>query len=298
MLVYLDNINSFGPGSPAGQRRLRANPTATTLNENLAREVLELHTLGVDGGYAQADVIQFALALTGWTHGGVGRGDRPRHGGFQFIQRQHEPGDKTVLGVRYPEAGVDEALSILADLARHPATAHHLATKLVRHFVADDPPEAAVAQIARVYLDTDGDLGRVMQAVIDLDAAWVDPLAKVKPHYDYVIAVHRAAGQGVPVRRDIYQPLRLLSQLPFTAPSPQGWGDRAADWISPEALMIRLEWVNRLTARLPGGINPREVMEASIGAVARDVTQTWVYRAPSADAALTLLFGSPEFQRR
>ncbi|WP_164736521.1 DUF1800 domain-containing protein [Pararhodobacter zhoushanensis] len=298
MLVYLDNTYSIGPGSPAGLRHLQRNPTRTTLNENLAREVLELHTLGVHGGYTQADVIQFALALTGWTHGGVRRGDRPRHGGFQFIQRHHEPGDKTVLGQRYAEGGVDEGVQILNALARHPATAHHLATKLVRHFVADDPPEAAVEQIARVYLETDGDLGRVMQAVIDLDAAWADPLAKVKPHYDYVIAVHRAAGQGAPHRRDIVQPLRLLAHLPFTAPSPQGWGDRAADWIGPEALMIRLEWVNRFTSRLPGGVNPRAVMEQSIGAVARDVTQTWVYRAPSADAALTLLFGSPEFQRR
>lgn len=299
MLIYLDNPASVGPDSPAGQTRMRRNPTRTTLNENLAREVLELHTLGVDGGYSQDDVIQFALALTGWSHGGLRRGGAdPIHGNFQFVRRQHQPGPKTVLGRTYPEGGEDEALAILDDLARHPATAHHLATKLVRHFVADDPPADAVEHIARVYLDTDTDLGAVTHALIDLDAAWADPLAKVKSHYEFIVAVHRAIGPDAPRPANLFRPLRLLAQLPFYAASPQGWGDRASDWIGPEALMLRLEWARQYAAHLPGGLVPRTVLEASIGPVARPVTATWVNRAPSGDAALTMLFGSPEFQRR
>lgn len=299
MIIYLDNAASVGPASPAGQNRLQRNPTATTLNENLAREVLELHTLGVDGGYSQDDVIQFALALTGWSHGGLRRGGAEAvHGRFQFVRRQHQPGPKTVLGRTYDEGGEAEALAILDDLARHPATAHHLATKLVRHFVADDPPAEAVARLARVYLDHDTDLGALTHALIDLDAAWADPLAKVKTHYEFVVAAHRALGPAAPQARNFFTPLRLLAQTPFAAPSPQGWGDRAADWISPEALMLRLEWAHQFAARQPGGLVPRQVLEASIGPVARPVTATWVNRAPSGDAALTLLFGSPEFQRR
>lgn len=298
-IIYLDNAYSIGPDSPAGQNRMRRNATATTLNENLAREVLELHTLGVDGGYAQDDVIQFALALTGWSHGGLRRGGAEEvHGRFQFVRRQHQPGPKTVLGRTYAEAGADEGLAILDDLARHPATARHLATKLARHFIADDPPAAAIEHLARVYLDHDTDLGAVTHALIDLDAAWADPLAKVKSHYEFIIAVHRAIGPAPPRQRDLMQPLRLLAQQPFMAPSPQGWGDRAADWISPEALMLRLEWAHQYAARLPGGLAPRAVLEDSIGAVARQVTATWVNRAPTGADALTLLFGSPEFQRR
>ena len=299
MLIYLDNPSSMGPNSVSGAGRIRRQGLETTLNENLAREVLELHTLGVDGGYAQEDVIQFALALTGWSHGGLRRGgDEEIHGGFVFVRRQHEPGPKTILGRLYPEDGEAEVLHILDDLARHPATAHHLATKLVRHFVADDPPDDAVRRIARVYLDHDGDLAAVTRAVAALDAAWADPLAKVKSHQDFVLAVNRAAGNADPRVPDVFRPLRLLGQFPYLAPSPQGWGDRAEDWIGPESVMIRLEWAHQFAARRAGGQDLRRAFEASIGAVARDATRTWVFRAPSQDAGLTMIWTSPEFQRR
>ena len=299
MIIYLDNAYSIGPESPAGRQRLRRNATATTMNENLAREVLELHTLGVDGGYTQDDVIQFAQALTGWSHGGLRRGGAEAvHGNFQFVRRQHQPGPKTILGRTYDEAADAEGLAILDDLARHPATARHLATKLARHFIADDPPQDAIEHLTQVYLDSDTDLGAVTHALIDLDAAWADPLAKVKSHYEFIIAAHRAIGPTPPRQRDLIRPLRLLAQLPFRAPSPQGWGDRAADWVSPEALMLRLEWAHQYAAHLPGGLVPRAVLEGSIGAVARPVTATWVNRAPTGADALTMLFGSPEFQRR
>lgn len=298
MLTYLDNPFSVGPDSPDGQRRQDRGAGSVTLNENLAREVLELHTLGVDGGYTQDDVIQFALALTGWSHGGYRRGgDEEVHGRFQFVIRHHQPGPKRVLGQTYPESGADEGLAILDDLARHPSTARHLATKLVRHFVADDPPAEAVQQIVQVFQDTEGDLAEVTRALIALPQAWADPLAKVKSHHDFLIAVHRAGGQGAPGPRHYIGPLRLLAAEPFAAPSPQGWGDTAAHWLGPESLMIRVEWARQFASRL-GTQTARQVMEDSIGAVARDVTRTWVYRAPSNDAGLAMIFASPEFQRR
>ena len=299
MLIYLDNPSSIGPRSASGAVRMRQQGLETTLNENLAREVLELHTLGVDGGYSQDDVIQFALALTGWSHGGLRRGGGEEiHGRFVFVPRQHEPGPKTILGRTYPEDGEAEVPRILDDLARHPATAQHLATKLVRHFVADDPPPQAVARIARVYLDSDGDLAEVTRAIAALDAAWADPLAKVKSHQEFVLAVNRAAGNATPQVPDLFRPLRLLGQFPYLAPSPQGWGDRASDWIGPETVMIRLEWAHQFAARRAGGQDLRQAFDATIGPVARDATRTWVFRAPSQDAGLTMIWTSPEFQRR
>lgn len=299
MLIYLDNIGSVGPRSEAGQRRARRGLTQT-LNENLAREILELHTLGVDGGYEQEDVISLARALSGWAFGGM-RGPeaaRPVHGGFEFRPQAHDPGPKTILGRVYVENGADEGLAVLDDLARHPATARHIATKLVRHFVADDPPEAAVTPIARVFLDSDGDLAEVSRAVVALDQAWSDPLAKVKSHYEFVIAVHRASGRIRPARQEIFQPLTLLGQFPFSAPSPQGWGDRARDWIAPEALMRRVEWTRQFAAQLPASLIPARFLDDTIGPVAGDAIHDWVRRAPSGDAALAMILASPEFQRR
>lgn len=299
MLVYLDNVSSVGPNSIAGRRRARRG-NRQALNENLAREALELHTLGVDGGYDQTDVIEFAKVITGWSHGGVRYGDDPRpvHGGFEFRPEAHEPGAKTILGQRYPEDGANEGFAVLEALARHPATARHIATKLVRHFVADDPPEDAVSEIARVFTETDGDLAAVSRAVVGLEQAWSQPLAKVKSAYEYVISVHRAAGRIRATRQDIFQPLRLLGQFPFTAPSPQGWGDTAEDWIAPEALMRRIEWTRRFSSRLPATMNPKLFADDILGPAASDELHNWVARAPSTDAALAMIFASPEFQRR
>ena len=159
MLIYLDNATSVGPNSRGGRARDKG------LNENLARELLELHTLGVDGGYTQADVQELAKILTGWS---VGRPKSDEAGQFRFHRVIHEPGDKTLLGKRYREAGMAEGEAALADLARHPATARHIATKVARHFIADRPPPAAVDHLARVFRDSDGDLGELTRAVIAL----------------------------------------------------------------------------------------------------------------------------------
>src|ERR1700681_5110855 len=159
MLVYLDNAVSIGPNSIAGINRTRG------LNENLAREILELHTLGVRTGYSQDDVIRFANVLTGWTI--VSVRDNPEHGAeFIFNRRMHEPGPQQVIRKTYPDTGVEQGRAVLADLARHPATASHVATKLVRYFVADEPPPALVEQLTKTFLDTDGNLAELAHALV------------------------------------------------------------------------------------------------------------------------------------
>ena len=298
MVSYLDNMTSIGPNSPVGRRRLRRNPGAKTLNENLAREILELHTLGVNGGYGQQDVIELAKAITGWSHGGLRpkQDTRPVHGGFEFKPAFHEPGPKTVLGKRYPEAGAEEGLTILDDLARHPATARHVATKLCRHFVSDEPPASAVERVARVFQETHGDLGRVAQALVDLPEAWAAPLAKVKSHYEYVVGVLRAFGGDIE-EKTVAAPLQTLGQPPFSAPSPQGWGDTAQDWVAPEALMRRIEW-SRSHARRVRSVAPAQFMDETVGPAAGATLINAVALAPSADAGAALVLASPEFQRR
>ena len=300
MLEYLDNIVSIGPQSDVGRRRLARAGDARTLNENLAREILELHTLGVNGGYGQQDVIELAKAISGWSHGGFRppQDPRPVHGDFEFRLVFHEPGPKTVLGRIYSEAGADEGLAIFDDLARHPATAQHLATRLVRHFIADDPPADAVTRIARVFLASDGDLAAVSRALVDLDAVWREPLPKVKTHYEFVVAVHRAFGNATATAADVVAPLKTLGQPPFSAPSPQGWGDTARDWVAPAALLRRIEWVRSFAGFLPATLHPARFLDDVIGPVASDATREGVARAPSGDAAIALVLASAEFQRR
>lgn len=300
MLSYLDNAASIGDESRAGRRRRARTGTQTTLNENLAREVLELHTLGVNGGYSQDDVIEFAKTITGWSHGGLRRRNDPRpvHGRFEFQALFHEPGTKTILGKEYKQDGPEQGLAVLDDLARHPATARFIATKLVRHFVADDPPAETVDYMANVFRETDGDLGAVSNALVALDEPWQTPLRKVKSHYEFLIAAHRATDARNVGPREILRPLTELGQVPFGAPSPQGWGDTAADWVAPEALIRRIEWVRRFSASRPVTRPSGVILDDLIGPVATAATRTEVERAPSGDAALALILASPEFQRR
>ncbi len=290
MLLYLDNARSIGPNSRAGQRNRRG------LNENLAREVLELHTLGVAGGYGQDDVRAFAAILTGWSIVGPREADTGADG-FVFRPLAHEPGDKTVLGVRYPEAGEAEGGAALAALARHPATARHLATKLARHFIADQPPAAAVARLERAYHEGGGDLGHLAGALVDSSEAWAEPLAKIKTPQDLVVSTLRLTGTGWPPERLVGH-LRQLGQMPFSAPSPAGWPDEAGYWIGPEAMMRRIEWCALAGHRLASLVGPPTLLEAAIGPVARPETRQAVLQAPSAAEAITLVLASPEFQRR
>jgi uncharacterized protein (DUF1800 family) len=290
MLIYLDNARSIGPDSPAGQRLGKG------LNENYARELLELHTLGVGGGYAQADVQALARILTGWS---VARGDRlgSEPGRFVFAPRLHEPGPKTLLGRRYDQGGQAEGGAALAALAQAPATARHLATKLVRHFVADEPPAGAIDRLAAVYQQSGGDLPSLHRALIALPEAWATPLTKVKSTQDFVVSVLRATG-GTLAGAALVGALRELGQVPFAAPSPAGWPDTAKDWIAPEALMRRLEWGARLARRLDPTLSPQALAEATIGPVAAPDTLRLIARAPDRQDGIALLLASAEFQRR
>src|SRR5262249_17907816 len=178
----------------------------------------------------------------------VGRPDSERFGAFEFREAIHEPGDKTLLGRRYPEAGREEGESALAALARHPATARHLAFKLARHFIADDPPPSLSDRLARTFLATDGDLAAVMPQLIDAREAWRAPLVKVKTPFDLVVSGLRATGVGGEPRSWLAW-LTLLGQMPFSAPSPAGWPDVASAWLGPDALMRRIEWGMQVAAQ-------------------------------------------------
>ena len=286
MLAYLDNVQSIGPNSHVGMRRKEG------LNENLAREVLELHTLGVDGGYSQADVREFAKILTGWSVSRSGGED-----GFAFQESAHEPGPKTLLGNRYPESGEAEGIAALENLARHPATARHIAFKLARHFTADQPPAELVDQLAIVFRDSNGDLRNLIEVLIDARAVWDDPLQKVKTPNDFVVSAMRAVGYAKDPRR-LYAALRLLGQAPYTAPSPAGWPDEAATWISPHALLQRAEMAMRIGQQVKSRKAVEHLLAQTIGPVATAATRAAISDAPNAIEAVATLFVSPEFQRR
>ena len=290
MLLYLDNAQSIGPNSRVGERRDKG------LNENLGRELLELHTLGVDGGYTQADVEALARILTGWS---IGQLRDPQPGAFLFRPNIHEPGSKTLLGRVYRENGVEEGVAALRDLAVHPATARHVATQLARHFIADTPPVDSVERIAKVFRDTSGDLRQVTLAVVREDAAWREPFGKVRTPTELVIAAYRVMGT-VPEPAQAFQMLKNLDQPPFFAPSPAGWPDVAAQWISPETVIRRTEWCQVFSQRVPEEPDPLAAMTTAFGEgdVLPEEVQQAVRRAPSRRAGLALLVASPQFQRR
>src|SRR5690606_7407208 len=196
MLLYLDNAQSIGPASRAARavRRPRAG-AQRGLNENYARELLELHTLGVNGGYTQQDVQELARILTGWTVGGLPGARRDATSGpvrFAFEPMLHEPGAKTLLGRRYADEGEDEGRRAIEALCRHPATARFIATKLVRHFISDEPPAAAVDAVAGAFADSDGDLRVTLRALVDHPESWSAAHRKFRTPQDWLIAVLRA----------------------------------------------------------------------------------------------------------
>ncbi len=288
MLVYLDQAQSIGPNSRIGMRRQRG------LNENLAREILELHTLGVEGGYAQADVTAFAHILTGWS---IARDEDQNPGAFVFRPPFHEPGSKILLRRRFEESGEGEGIAALEMLARHPSTARHIATKLVRHFIADKPPPALVDRLAKAFSDSDGDLGPVARTLVEAREAWATPLTKVKTPNEFVVSALRACAiTPDPLR--VLGGLRSLGQSPFAAPSPAGWPDTADQWLAPESVMRRAEWAMALATRLGRDRDAQAVLDTALGPAARPETRTWFSRAASSTDALALVIASPEFQRR
>lgn len=290
MLIYLNNAASVGPDSPVGRRTHRG------LNENLARECLELHTVSPAAGYTQADVTNFAKILTGWSIDL--RADPP---GFRFRPFAHEPGEIAVMGHRFPpgEAGGVAALRFLAN---HPATHRFLATKLARHFVADAPAPDAVRPIEAALRDSGGHLGAAAEALVALPAAW-QPGAKLRTPQDYVIATLRL----LDLPREEQERLNVVGMLanlgqPFgSAPQPNGWGDRASDWAAPEAMMRRIDWAYGVAGRVSGPHDARDaadLAEAGLGPLLSDATLLSIRRAGSRRDAMTLLLSSPAFQRR
>jgi uncharacterized protein (DUF1800 family) len=308
MQLYLDNAQSVGPMSRFGAQKAKG------LNENLARELLELHTLGVDGGYSQSDVREVAKILTGWTVAGLGKANPGKMNagmifggssddtasGFRFAPQAHEPGDKIVLGKTYREDGEAEGRALLLDLAGHPATARHLATKLARHFISDAPEPAIVESLAKTYLESDGDLAVVMRSLISMDAVWQEPARKIRTPNDWVIAMFRALQiTGGDTGKRCLVALRQLGQIPFMAPSPAGWPDQAADWLSPEALMTHIDLARVVAKRaVAGKVDPRQLVSEIIGPSISAETAFQIGNAPSKADGLALLLVSPEFMRR
>lgn len=302
MLVYLDQAASIGPQSPLGERAAQRQPERRRgLNENLAREILELHTLGVRSGYTQADVTEFARALTGWTlpgPAGAPPGAATVDGAFAYRPALHEPGTRTLLGRSYPQAGEQQARAILHDLATAPATARHLATKLARHFVADDPPEALVRRLAAVFGRSGGDLPTVYRALVEAPEAWQAQPAKFKSPWEWAVSGLRALG-----RREVppMQMANLMNQLgqPVWRPgSPAGYDDVAATWAAPDALLRRVEVAQRLAAQSGDAIDARALAPRILPGSLGEATASAVARSESPAGALALLLVSPEFLRR
>jgi uncharacterized protein (DUF1800 family) len=288
MLIYLNNAQSIGPNSVFGINNNRG------LNENLAREILELHTLGVRTVYSQADVTTFAKVITGWTI--LPTQTNPEHGGeFVFNPRMHEPAEQTLIGNTYPNTGVQQGRSVLADLARHPATARHVATKLARHFVADEPPPALTDRLTLRFLESEGDLKEVAKALVTSPEAWEPEQAKIKRPGEWIIAGRRAFGLQGDIL-PLLQAQAALGEPLWRPPAPRGFLDDNAAWL--DGLALRLDQANAAVQRLKLDGDPDELMETALGPLASEETRRTVARAESKQQAFVFLLMAPEFQRR
>ena len=325
MLTYLDNFQSIGPKSLGARAGRGGNGQRRGLNENYARELLELHTLGVNGGYTQQDVQELAKILTGWTVSGIGGpGDRvaqprgnqlglggrravqgvrgaPERGtpvGFVFQELLHEPGTKTVLGEQYREAGIEEGQRVIRTLCRHESTARFVATKLVTHFVSDEPPAAAVDRVAKTFSSSGGDLKAVARALVDEPDAWREDARKFRTPQDWFVAVLRAFDTR-DVRPNAPNLLRQLRQPIWSPASPKGFSDALQDWSDPDSLLNRGELARTLT-RLPGAnaVDPRALLEVVDVPATDPVHRLLADTTVAASDRLALAIAGPAFQWR
>jgi uncharacterized protein (DUF1800 family) len=323
MLFYLDNWQSTAaPDAPtsadadrtrAPLRRRRSLPDVNTvmrrrgLNENYARELMELHTLGVDGGYTQKDVQEVARAFTGWTIA------NPRLGGaFRFEPRLHDDGAKVVLGHRIkPGGGRKDGEQVLDLLARHPSTARFIATKLAVRFVADEPPSALVTRAADGFKATDGDIREVVRVIVTSPEFFASQRAKTKNPFEFVVSAVRVSGLDVTNALPLVQSLRDLGMPIYGAQPPTGYSEKADAWINSGALLNRMNFAVALTAgqtRAIGGGSPyraaaaddvrRELFTNALGNDVSEATSATVAKASTAAQAAALTLGSPEFQKR
>ncbi|MGI4814403.1 MAG: DUF1800 domain-containing protein [Janthinobacterium lividum] len=301
MQLYLDQTRSVGPDSIAALRVAQRHPERKPgLNENLAREIMELHTLGVRSGYTQADVTEFARAMTGWSVASVraAQPDLAPPGSFVFRAPLHEPGPRVVMRHSYSQADAAQGLAILHDFAIAPATAQHIADKLARHFVADTPPPAVVQRLATAFTASQGDLPTVYRALIEAPEAWSPSAVKFKTPWEWTLSslrglglVHMGKLQAAPVLTQLGQPV-------WRPGSPAGYDDVAASWAAPDALVRRVELAQRLGAGASATTDPRLLGQALMFGTLSPQTQTAVARAESVPTAVALLLVSPDFQRR
>ncbi|MEO0550785.1 MAG: DUF1800 family protein [Pseudomonadota bacterium] len=290
MLVYLNNWQSIGPNSRAGQRRGRG------LNENLAREILELHTVTPAAGYSQADVTAFAKALTGWTVGNH-RIQPDGAGTAVFSDRLHESGRHSVLGRLYSDVGADQAKAIVQDLCQSPHTAQNIASKLARHFVSDTPPASLVEKLRDDFLETGGDLTSLYSVLVEAEEAWLPTVMKFKTPDELIVSTGRLIGLQQALVGDARDLFESFAQQPFTAPSPAGWPDENEAWNGPDAIMKRVEWANRLADR-NSTLDGRILLEQGVGARVSSKTLQAVARAENPTQATAIALLSPEFQMR
>jgi uncharacterized protein (DUF1800 family) len=320
MLVYLNNAQSIGPDSRAGQVGKRG------LNENFGRELMELYSLGVDGGYTQADVIALAKILTGWSidtgapiqdrplmarflqlQSGPGDivSDRGVSSGFRYFANRHEPGSQVLRGKSYPD-GFAGGRAAIHDLAHDPATARFIAAKFAAHFIADKPSQQSVARLEKVFHNTGGDLKALAITVVEDQEAWTPGPGKMRTPVEYVTASYRLL--NLPQRQNdqrqtqgAMQACRLMGQFPMAAPSPKGWSDQSADWSGPDAVLSRIAWARQLGSHLPQNYAAMQVAQLAdncIGPRLSATTRTTIAGAANGGEALALLISSPEFQRR
>jgi len=290
MLFYLDNVRSIGPQSIAGMRRGKG------LNENLAREILELHTLGVRTVYNQSDVTSFANVITGWTIRPF-RQDPERGGEFVFNPNMHEPGLQHVAGKAYPNSGFEQGRAVLRDIALHPATANHIATKLARHFVADEPPASLVNRLTGRFIATGGNLKAVTEEMIKAPETWLAPQTKLKKPSEWIVASLRATGARMPDVRRLVQMQNLLGEPLWRPPAPKGFADDSAAWL--DGISERLDIAQQLARLAPASeAQPDMLVDTALGPLASNETRQTIRRAESRQQALALLLMVPEFQRR
>ena len=304
MLIYLDQAQSIGPNSPFAQAGGRRGQKAG-LNENLAREILELHTLGVRTGYSQADVTEFARAMTGWTVAGLGRGGAAAYAGgegqagsFVFAPRLHEPGTRTILGKSWAEQGDAQAASVLDMLATHPATARHIATKLARHFAGDEPPPALVGKLETAFLRSGGDLPTVYRALIEAPECWVAQPVKFKSPWEWTISALRGLGAQQLPPMAMNGLMTQLGQPVWKPGSPAGWDDVAASWAGPDAIMRRVEAAERLAQRTRDTVDARQRAAELFPDALSESTAQSIARAESPGQGVALMLVAPEFMRR
>jgi uncharacterized protein (DUF1800 family) len=303
MICYLDNQESIGPNSPIGLE------WGVGFNENLAREILELHTVGSRGGYTEADVTAFARILTGWSFvrgweadNGYNGGTPQNRGRFIYRGDWHEPGAITLMGKSYPAVGQQQAEMVLNDLVVHPSTAEHIAFKLVRHFITDAPTPAMVKPLKKVFQQTKGDLKAVAIALLDLVEAWSAPRSKLRTPYEMAIAQYRAL-DGRFSDDDIWAlsaPLDALHQMAWEAPTPEGYSDETPHWLNPDAMRLRLdiaEFHNRVCVGYYEG-NVVALADSLFDAALSSQTRNRLSGLDYPNDALVILFTSPEYQRR